>query len=51
MLAKCIPYALIALGTMTITLKVGFNFTAGNPAQVSAGFRLETFSTAWQPKP
>jgi outer membrane protein OmpA-like peptidoglycan-associated protein len=38
----------MAAGTMTITLKVGFNFTAGNPAQVSAGFRPEEFQ--WTPE-
>lgn len=34
-------------GTMKITLKVGFNFTQGDPTQVSAGFRPEEFQ--WTP--
>jgi hypothetical protein len=34
-------------GTMKITLKVGFNFTAGQASQVSAGFRPEEFQ--WTP--
>lgn len=34
-------------GTMTITLKVGYNFVAGTPANVSAGFRPEEFQ--WTP--
>jgi outer membrane protein OmpA-like peptidoglycan-associated protein len=41
-------------GTMNVTLKVGYNFTEGNAAQVSAGFRPEEFQwteaekTAWK---
>lgn len=34
-------------GTMTITLKVAYNFVAGTPANVAAGFRPEEFT--WDP--
>lgn len=34
-------------GTMTITLKVAYNFVAGDPTKVSAGFRPEEFQ--WDP--
>ena len=34
-------------GTMAITLKVAYNFTAGDPTQVSAGFRPAEFQ--WTP--
>lgn len=34
-------------GTMTITLKVAYNFVAGDPTKVSAGFRPEEFQ--WAP--
>ena len=35
-------------GTMTITLKVAYNFTAGDPTKVSAGFRAGEFQ--WTPQ-
>ena len=35
-------------GTMTITLKVAYNFTAGDPTKVSAGFRPGEFQ--WTPQ-
>jgi len=34
-------------GTLTITLKVAYNFTAGDPTKVSAGFRAAEFQ--WTP--
>lgn len=35
-------------GTLTITLKVAYNFTAGDPTKVSAGFRASEFQ--WTPQ-